>query len=80
LTITTCHFPPGTRKWNAIEHRLFSYISRNWRGRPLVSLAVIVNLISAMAGPKLGWWWTGLLLGIAELVLGVWAVRSSERS
>jgi uncharacterized membrane protein HdeD (DUF308 family) len=40
----------------------------------------IVNLISAIAGPKLGWWWTGLLLGIAELVLGVWAVRSSERS
>ena len=47
LTITTCHFPPGTSKWNAIEHRLFSYISRNWRGQPLVSLAVIVNLISA---------------------------------
>jgi uncharacterized membrane protein HdeD (DUF308 family) len=40
----------------------------------------IVNLISAIAGPKLGWWWTGLLLGMAELVLGVWAVRSSERS
>jgi uncharacterized membrane protein HdeD (DUF308 family) len=40
----------------------------------------LVNLISAIAGPKLGWWWTGLLLGIAELVLGVWAVRSSERS
>jgi hypothetical protein len=47
LTITTCHFPPGTSKWNSIEHRLFSYISRNWRGQPLVSLAVIVNLISA---------------------------------
>jgi transposase len=47
LTITTSHFPPGTSKWNTIEHRLFSYISRNWRGRPLVSLAVIVNLIGA---------------------------------
>ena len=47
LTITTCHFPPGTSKWNTIEHRLFSHISRNWRGRPLVSLAVIVNLIGA---------------------------------
>jgi hypothetical protein len=47
LTITTCHFPPGTSKWNTIEHRLFSYISRNWRGQPLVSLAVIVNLIGA---------------------------------
>ena len=47
LTITTCHFPPGTSKWNTIEHRLFSYISRNWRGQPLASLAVIVNLIGA---------------------------------
>jgi hypothetical protein len=47
LTITTCHFPPGTSKWNTIEHRLFSHISRNWRGQPLVSLAVIVSLISA---------------------------------
>jgi hypothetical protein len=40
-------FSPGTSKWNTIEHRLFSYISRNWRGQPLVSLAVIVNLIGA---------------------------------
>jgi Rhodopirellula transposase DDE domain len=47
LTITTSHFPPGTSKWNTIEHRLFSYISRNWRGQPLVSLAVIINLIGA---------------------------------
>src|SRR5260370_16209555 len=47
LTITTSHFPPGTSKWNTIEHRLFSYISRNWRGQPLVSLAVIVSLIGA---------------------------------
>jgi hypothetical protein len=47
LTITVAHFPPGTSKWNKIEHRLFSYISRNWRGQPLVSLAVIVNLIGA---------------------------------
>jgi hypothetical protein len=47
LTITTCHLPPGTSKWNKIEHRLFSYITTNWRGRPLVSLAVIVNLIGA---------------------------------
>lgn len=41
------HLPPGTSKWNKIEHRLFSFISRNWRGRPLTSLAVIVNLIAA---------------------------------
>jgi Rhodopirellula transposase DDE domain len=47
LTITVCHLPPGTSKWNKIEHRLFSYISSNWRGQPLVSLAVIVNLIGA---------------------------------
>ena len=47
LAITVCHLPPGTSKWNKIEHRLFSYITSNWRGQPLVSLAVIVNLISA---------------------------------
>ena len=47
LSITVCHFPPGTSKWNKIEHRLFSYISTKWRGRPLVSLAVIVNLIAS---------------------------------
>ncbi len=46
LLITVCHFPPGTSKWNKIEHRLFSFISKNWRGRPLDSLATIVNLIS----------------------------------
>jgi len=47
LALTVCHLPPGTSKWNKIEHRLFSYISTNWRGQPLVSLAVIVNLIGA---------------------------------
>lgn len=47
LTITVCHFPPGTSKWNKIEHRLFSFISKNWRGRPLESLETIVNLIAA---------------------------------
>ena len=45
LDITICHFPPGTSKWNKIEHRLFSHISMNWRGRPLVSHEVIVKLI-----------------------------------
>ena len=44
-TITVCHYPPGTSKWNRIEHRLFSYIAMNWRGQPLVSLAAVVNLI-----------------------------------
>ena len=47
LSITVSHFPPGTSKWNRIEHRLFSYISTNWRGQPLASLAVIVNLIAS---------------------------------
>jgi len=47
LAITVCHFPPGTSKWNKIEHRLFSYISTNWRGQPLVSLATIVSLIAS---------------------------------
>jgi hypothetical protein len=47
LEITVCHFPPGTSKWNKIEHRLFSHISMNWRGRPLTSHEVIVNTIAA---------------------------------
>ena len=47
LRIAVCHFPPGTSKWNKIEHRLFSYISQNWRGKPLISYEVIVNLITA---------------------------------
>lgn len=46
LDIQVCHFPPGTSKWNKIEHRLFSFITMNWRGRPLVSHEVIVNLIA----------------------------------
>ncbi len=47
LPVTVCHFPPGTSKWNKIEHRLFSFITQNWRGKPLVSHEVIVNLIAA---------------------------------
>jgi hypothetical protein len=45
LSISICHFPPGTSKWNKIEHRMFCHITNNWRGRPLVSRAVIVNVI-----------------------------------
>jgi transposase len=45
LTLQVCHFPPGTSKWNKIEHRMFSFISLNWRGKPLISHEVIVNLI-----------------------------------
>lgn len=47
LTIEVAHFPPGTSKWNKIEHRLFSFISKNWRGRPLETLAVVISLIGA---------------------------------
>jgi len=47
LRITVCHFPPGTSKWNKIEHRLFSYISMNWRGRPLTDYQTVVNLIAS---------------------------------
>ena len=45
LRISVCHFPPGTSKWNKIEHRMFCHITENWRGRPLVSHEVVVNLI-----------------------------------
>ena len=47
LTLSVCHFPPGTSKWNKIEHRLFSFITQNWRGQPLISHQAIVNLIAA---------------------------------
>jgi hypothetical protein len=47
LRVTVCHFPPGTSKWNTIEHRLFSHITMNWRGRPLTSHEVVVNTIAA---------------------------------
>lgn len=47
LNLTICHFPPGTSKWNKIEHRLFSFITQNWRGKPLRSLQTIVSLIGA---------------------------------
>ena len=47
LEISVCHLPPGTSKWNKIEHRLFSFISQNWRGKPLISHEVIINLIAA---------------------------------
>ena len=47
IPITVCHFPPGTSKWNKIEHRLFSFITINWRGKPLHSYQTVVNLIAA---------------------------------
>ena len=47
LTLRVCHFPPGTSKWNKIEHRLFCHITRNWQGRPLETLEVVVESIGA---------------------------------
>jgi len=52
LNIEVVHFPPGTSKWNKIEHRLFSYISKNWRGKPLVSYQIIVNYIASTKTTK----------------------------
>jgi DNA-binding phage protein len=52
LIIDVCHFPPATSKWNKIEHRLFSYISQNWRGKPLVSYQAIVSLIASTKTEK----------------------------
>ena len=49
LSLSVCHFPPGTSKWNKIEHRLFSFISSNWRGEPLRDYETIVKLISGTA-------------------------------
>ena len=52
MAISVCHLPPGTSKWNKIEHRLFAYISQNWRGKPLVSHEVVVNLIASTTTRK----------------------------
>jgi len=52
LEISVCHLPPGTSKWNKIEHRLFSFITQNWRGKPLISHEVIVNLIASTRTEK----------------------------
>lgn len=52
LKITVCHFPPGTSKWNKIEHKMFSFISMNWRGKPLINYEVIINLIEGTRNKK----------------------------
>jgi len=76
LRITVCHYPPGTSKWNRIEHRMFSFITANWRGRPLVSLRTIIELIAAtttQAGLEIqaahdpNWYPTGVRITDAEL-------------
>ena len=48
LTVQVCHFPPGTSKWNKIEHRMFCHITKNWRGRPLVTRQIVVQLIGSV--------------------------------
>ncbi len=76
LRITVCHYPPGTSKWNRIEHRMFSFITANWRGRPLVSLRTIIELISStttttglaiQAAHDPNWYPTGVQVTDAEL-------------
>ena len=75
LDITVCHYPPGTSKWNRIEHRLFSFITMNWRGRPLTDLRTIVELIAAtttntgltvQAAYDPNWYPTGVKISDAE--------------
>ena len=76
LRITVCHYPPGTSKWNRIEHRMFSFITMNWRGRPLTSLRTIIELISAtstttglsiQAAYDPGWYPTGVKITDKQL-------------
>jgi hypothetical protein len=76
LTITVCHYPPGTSKWNRIEHRMFSFITANWRGQPLVDLRTIIELISGtttrtgltvQASHDPNWYPTGIKISDTEL-------------
>jgi Rhodopirellula transposase DDE domain len=54
LEISVCHFPPGTSKWNKIEHRLFSFISQNWRGKPLIMSSVCAGVLQPARDPYAG--------------------------
>ena len=76
LWITVCHYPPGTSKWNKIEHRMFSFITMNWRGTPLTDLRTVVELIAATtthtgltihAEADLNWYPTGIKITDTEL-------------
>ena len=76
LKITICHFPPGTSKWNKVEHRMFSFVTINWRGRPLTSYQAIVELVQAattetglriQAEYDQGWYLTGIEVTDTEL-------------
>jgi hypothetical protein len=74
MPITVCHFPPGTSKWNKIEHRLFSHITMNWRGKPLVSHEAIVNLIASTTTK------TGLKVRAGSMPLTLRGVTQASRS
>jgi hypothetical protein len=75
-TLPVCHYPPGTSKWNKIEHRMFSFITINWRGRPLTTMRTIIELISAtststglsvQADYDPGWYPTGVKISDKQL-------------
>ncbi len=69
LNITVCHFPPGMSKWNGIEHRMFSYIKMNWRGKPLRSFQAIIELIVAEVNPVMDkFTWNGTIPCYPEIV------------
>ncbi len=71
LSIHVCHFPPGTSKWNKVEHRLFSFISSNWRGEPLRDYETVVRLIDNTTTAK------GLTVKVAWIAASIRAVRKS---
>lgn len=81
--VHVCHFPPGTSKWNKIEHRMFSHITENWRGRPLVSHEVIINLIAntkpgAVYAFAPSSTWANIPRGVAEAELKALNLKQAE--
>lgn len=76
IPISVCHFPPGTSKWNKVEHRLFSFISSNWRGEPLRDYETVVRLIAGTTMAKGRLWYVGLIDGNtqedAKLMMRKW--------
>lgn len=83
IPISVCHFPPGTSKWNKVEHRLFSFISSNWRGEPLRDYETVVRLIAGTTMAKGRLWYVGLIDGNtqedAKLMMRKWRKLISFR-